>query len=450
MKNDLSKKFKLSKYLIYRKIKDKGFIYNALNGYLYSFPLSTYDFFLKKKKTTFSLTEFLTLKLLNEQELNELIKNFIILPCEINEDDIAKFFFDRIRTNRRSLNFVICPTLECNLGCIYCFEKEGRKFSRMDKETGMSVAEWVVKQAELSKETEIISLVWYGGEPLLNFKTIQYITDIIIKKTSKKITAAILTNGTLLTPQIIKEFSNLHIKRIQTCLDGNQTSHNKTRPFKNGRGSFNIIYENLVNSVRNFPNLSFGLRINVYKENVEGIYDLLDQLEKDGLNKRENFDIGLKGVFESPFNKCFTQSCIKGYELSKEIYKLCVYAIQKNFKLSILPLYNICNFMTLAGFVIDPEGNIYKCEELVGVEEFKIGNVKEDIDILELLKYFYENPWDRPYNFKSCKKCKLLPYCNGYCLLPKITNSKQRCWEYKYTLSKRIDLLIKKTYYGKI
>jgi uncharacterized protein len=266
-------------------------------------------------------------------------------------------------------------------------------------------------------------MVW--GEPLLNFRIIKYISKFLKKKIrNKKIFAGLVTNGTILNPSIIGEFENLLIRRVQVCFDGDEEYHNKSRPFIGGRPSFDIIYKNFLYGVQNFPRLSWGLRINVYKDNMQSIQRLILRLKKDGLNFAKNLDINFNQVFISPFNKCFTE-CGGHKEISWTIYSLYSFIAKQGFKkIHCLPWYHLCNFMSLFSFVIDPRGDIYKCEELVGKKEFCIGNVKEGPNDLKIIQYFYANPYEKKSAHKKCQRCKILPYCNGFCPIAKFLDFK--------------------------
>lgn len=209
-----------------------------LNGYLYNVNELAYNFLYERYrlKKCFTVDEAISKTKLSKEEINELYNKYFILPENIKEKELAKFNFDIFRTNSVSISYTICPTLKCNLGCIYCFEKE-RELLSMNEAIARDVANFIFTQTE-RKEINEIRLIWYGGEPLLNFEIIKYIINLLKEKIqNKRINSALVTNGTLLTPEILQELERLSIYRIQVCLDGDEESHNKCRPFKNGSGS---------------------------------------------------------------------------------------------------------------------------------------------------------------------------------------------------------------------
>jgi uncharacterized protein len=75
----------------------------------------------------------------------------------------------------------------------------------------------------------------------------------------------------------VEQFKNLRLSFIQITLDGPQDVHDKRRPLKSGQGTFEKILTNIEENIDIMPNVS--LRINVDKENVSRVNEILDELE---------------------------------------------------------------------------------------------------------------------------------------------------------------------------
>ena len=87
-----------------------------------------------------------------------------------------------------------------------------------------------------------------GGEPLLEFELIKKCVSYILqRKGDKKILFTMTTNGTLMTEDVI-EFLVKYEFNLMISLDGDKKSHDINRRFKTGKGSFDIILENLSNA----------------------------------------------------------------------------------------------------------------------------------------------------------------------------------------------------------
>jgi uncharacterized protein len=61
-------------------------------------------------------------------------------------------------------------------------------------------------------------------------------------------------------------------------------------------------------------------------------------------------------------------------------------------------------------FVIDPEGEVYKCEGYAGIKDKVLFNLADDINISNL-----NTATRNPFEHEKCATCKALPLCMGYC-----------------------------------
>ena len=88
------------------------------------------------------------------------------------------------------------------------------------------------------------------------------------------------------------------------------------------------------------------------------------------------------------------------------------YGLEVNFR----PEYTVggCGATIVNYFVIGPKGELYKCWNDIGDENFIVGNVVENkITNYELLSRYIGGPnmMDDP----KCCECKLFPICDGGC-----------------------------------
>ena len=104
-------------------------------------------------------------------------------------------------------NVTILTTTECNARCYYCFEHGIRQYP-MTRE----IADATVKYIKKNYPEKQLAINWFGGEPLLNFEIIKYITAQL-KESGYEIISHITTNGSLLTKEMIdylqREYSDL-------------------------------------------------------------------------------------------------------------------------------------------------------------------------------------------------------------------------------------------------
>lgn len=442
-------KYKVNKYVFFINEGDEYYIYNGLTGYLYRISCKKFMELQKLKREPFLLKD---IKDFNTEEKSVLIEKHFLLPLNVDEIQIGKYYFDQMRRQQvKFLNLVICPTLRCNLACTYCFEENRKKRSDMSFLVMNKIIHWIIKYCK-EHDVKSITIQWYGGEPLLRFQSIEYFLQKLEEninieklKTVERVRSIIITNGTLLTDEIFKKIAKLKMEAVQICFDGDKETHDKMRIYKNGKGSFNLIYRNLKKGVMKYKQIKFFIRINVTKENVQSIKKLIKRMGKDNLYQSNVF-VEMKPVMASPFNTSFSAfDCLGNLESYEVIYELYKELANNGYRFSHLPfVYNTCGAIMESSFVIDPEGYLYKCDEVVGLNEYAVGHVSKGVDIAKLSKWMYTNAWDSPQEFKECFSCELLPYCFGGCVFPVVVNKgKPRCREFRGILPKIISLYVK-------
>jgi uncharacterized protein len=138
-----------------------------------------------------------------KQFVNALARGGFILDDETDELKIIKYAYNSLKYNRNTLNLTIVPTLQCNFGCFYCYERPGGQArtaqnAAMPEAVRQAIYDFVVKRV---KTVNGIHVTWFGGEPLLA-------KDIIFAMSAKLINiasahdipyhASMVTNGYLL------------------------------------------------------------------------------------------------------------------------------------------------------------------------------------------------------------------------------------------------------------
>ena len=129
-----------------------------------------------------------------------------------------------------------------------------------------------------------LSILFFGGEPTLEFDLIKEITEYaeelaVIKK--KKIEFDMTSNGVLLNEEMIDFFSSHNIK-VLLSIDGLKESHDRFRVDKFGNGTF----ERVIKGMKLLKNSQpwIGTKMTVSPENVPNLYDDVLGLYKLGVN----------------------------------------------------------------------------------------------------------------------------------------------------------------------
>lgn len=159
---------------------------------------------------------------------------------------------------RRGLRHLeLMVTHDCNLRCRYCFGCPsheqfpqarylyGSNSKGMSSVTARRGVDLLIAQSGAARE---LSVIFFGGEPLLAFPLIREMTAYIREKeaeTGKRIDLSLSTNGLLLTRGIV-DFLQANRMGCQISIDGPDWIHDYARCYGSGRGS----HERVVERVR--------------------------------------------------------------------------------------------------------------------------------------------------------------------------------------------------------
>ncbi len=71
-----------------------------------------------------------------------------------------------------------------------------------------------------------------------------------------------------------------------------------------------------------------------------------------------------------------------------------------------------CGMTTKNRIVIDANGDLYKCHRLSGKKEYSVGNIFDGINKNHPVYQMFR---DTSIKDEQCKKCNILPICQGGC-----------------------------------
>jgi len=291
-------------------------------------------------------------------------------------------------------------------------------------------------------KTKELGITWFGGEPVLGLKVIEEMTPMLYGLANDlgyKYDAEIVTNGTLLGPEVWDKLKAAHISRVQVTLDGPAVTHNQRRPSKNNRENYHAIIENL----KSLPeNIHLTIRINTDKIVWKGIAQLLADFEEAGLwpyrARQINFALGFVTQYENArhidtdwyfrFDDFFLIedefSELKWSHYNKWAATNKAKPARKLFRLPQVQFAECLSAVNPYGFVIDPDGNIHKCWNEADKDNSSVGNIfaPDDIDQSRLNKWLAFDRFDE----QDCADCSCLPICDTRCTRFMIMDRKNR------------------------
>ncbi|MBF0205833.1 MAG: SPASM domain-containing protein [Oligoflexia bacterium] len=366
------------------------------------------------------ITDISTLDEEDQKNLNVLAQNGFFVPHDTDEFKLLNIIGNVKRHSTSGLNITLAPTTDCNMACPYCYEKNTKR--RMGPEIIAAVVNFIKSYCENNRPTTV-TLIWYGGEPLLELDTIQTVSEQVVQLCQEKnidYNSSIVTNGVLLTREtaiILKE--KCKITSAQITVDGLESVHNRRRILRSGADSFNSI----INNIENIKDvIEVTIRVNVDKKNIEETGKLIHYFSHEK-GWRDDVIFYFAPV-DGNINSCVLKenTCYSRPEFGKIHAELMRKSYESGNVKIISKLYPrkselFCGAITLNTVVVDPDGYLYTCWNDVGLPEKKIGDVSTGMvmgkNYIDWLSIDYPD---------KCKLCNLLPICASGCPYHRLRN----------------------------
>ncbi len=412
--------YKPSYYNFFIQDKDDSVIgYNTRSGGLLTISKETHQSFQELIQNNFK-----TRYPKEEQLFKEFLEGGFIVEKEFDEIEHLQMVNRTNRYATDNLSLTILPTFGCDLDCYYCYENKNP--SKMSKEVQSKVVEFIEKTL---KNNSALHITWFGGEPLLAKDVILDLSEKFIeicKNTNSNYSADIVTNGTHLDKKTALELSTVLVGSAQITVDGPKKIHDERRYMKGSKdGSFDKIIRNISESC---DVINISLRVNVDDSNADHIYDLIDYLVEQKLQKKINIGFSPvhgEGSLYNPnsqneklriqeFNNQHKKEILTTKSFAMLEVKLHEYLVKNGFNFSNAPSQkcNACTADASNSYVIETNGNLQKCWQTVGLVNEKIGDVFTGVKFGNNLSKWIN--YD-PFSNDMCRNCKVLPVCMGWC-----------------------------------
>lgn len=400
-----------SKYNILSKSEKYGYLlFNTMSLAFIRINEQDIDMWNKLREAPDSYTNF--------QNYDFLIKARILVDNQ--EDDLNVYLADVLknRYNSSDMALTILPTRGCNFGCIYCYEQD-RPNVLMNEQTEKAIVKFVCSNSNLKR----LSVVWYGGEPLLNFDSMVRLTKMF-KQLNIEYSAKIVSNGYLLTKEKADLMKDLAIRNIQITFDGSEEIHNQRRFLLGGQPTYRKIMDNLKYLLSINKEITIDIRTNIDRRNKDDYNKFYQDFKSEINDERVTMYPGF--VSDLLSSECVSPE----FNISEGGYKAQFildifdkYGIEIK---SFLPKYrrHSCVASKYFAFVIGPEGELYKCWRMVGNQKEAIGNVNDgSFDMVKFSKYLI----GADYTLDSkCLHCEFITLCGGGCPLVRMRNKYEK------------------------
>ena len=365
---------------------------------------------------------------INNIRFREYIKKGIYVRSEVDEYEKMCTISDLMLQKDKINTFRIFTTYGCNAHCPYCY---GRNNIKMDMtiETAKKAVSFIKETVE---DNEALIITWFGGEPLVNTKVMDYICDQL-KETieSKNITFSshIMTNGLLLDEDMIKHgMEKWNLTRVKITMEGLKETYEKTKQFSI-EDSYEKVLGNIKASLEN--GLETRIRLNYSKKNIDEILELIEFLGEK-FNKYENMTVYGKSIMRKDILDNYNGHIDEDIAIIDKLNDVGLLKDELKY-LVMRPIRCVANRMNY--FMIDPEGNIGKCAIAMS-RGIYVGSLDEGIDMNSVLT------WCSPILPDKCRDCSIMPVCNGGCIEEELEN-RNRCGTNEIIIKHRLEIFLK-------
>ena len=387
---------------------------------------------------------------------------FLVADDADEEADLAaRFLADMNRTDFLSL--CIAPTMACNLRCVYCYEEH--EPVRMSAEVEAAILRFIERRRARYRFSTL-EVLWYGGEPMLEFGLVKRLSERMISWCAEHgvaYRARITTNATLVDDAAAAELSRLDVKEAMPTIDGLAGTHDARRVRTDGSGSFEATRRGIRALSR--AGIDVGVNCNLDWANEQGYQAVRDELARiegcavyashlrnyggwcPGCGEGSATPRACRAATAEPGSAAADASCdlMTRDAYASELFKL--YAEKNPSAMSLIetltPRRFFCHGKMASYFVIDPEGNVCRCDGFMRDPAHVLFNVLDDD---------YELDWPETRTLYErngrCRGCAVMPLCLGDCDW-EWSMFHDNCSALKTTLGDYVRLLAEKIREGK-
>jgi len=311
---------------------------------------------------------------------------------------------------------------DCNLACQYCFAEEGEYHGRralMSFEVGKKALDFLIANSGNRRNLEVD---FFGGEPLMNWEVVKQLVEYgrsKEKEYNKNFRFTMTTNGVLLNDEIM-DYCNREMSNVVLSLDGRKEVNDKMRPFRGGKGSFDLIVPKFQKFAEMRGDRDYYVRGTFTRHNLDFSKDVTEFADL-GFRSMSIEPVVAKPEEEYAIREEDLPQIMEEYDhLAEEYIKRKKEGRGFNFFHFNIDLnQGPCVAKRLSGcgsgteyLAVTPWGDLYPCHQFVGQEEFLLGNVDTGVTNERIRDEF---KLCNVYAKDKCRNCFARFYCSGGC-----------------------------------
>jgi uncharacterized protein len=376
---------------------------------------------------------------------------FITAGRDHDREALAQYL-TAVTSDTDELNVTLLTTLQCNFACDYCFQGDHGDYNKfaekMSLDTAARVAEWIEREMDRIRPSKLV-VTFFGGEPLLNLPVMYYLAERLwnsARSRGVRQLASIITNGLLLSEEIVDRMLPFGLQGVKITLDGDRDTHNRLRPLRGGQGTFDRIVSN-IRKIAGRTGVAIGGNFDDSSwESYPALLEFLKQQEFAGSLAKVNFKpiVRAGGVSASvPTKKslkagltltavdgagaplkplggtCMTSAgdgiagCGSCQSLDDQMTFLRDETRRHGFDTPDGVHNGPCHVHMKHAHTIGTDGSLYACPGFTGEKGMATGHID---DRREPWRQMVKDKFDRLSPWTSCGDCAFIPVCAGGCI----------------------------------
>lgn len=349
-------------------------------------------------------------------------------------DELRRVQYDFGQKNHRNdrLELILLASEDCNFRCTYCYEDFQRGTMRPEVREG--VKKLVESRLDVLRE---LNVSWFGGEPLYGMEAIDDLAPFfaeVAERRGLEYFSHMTTNGYLLTEDVVDRLLSWRITDFQVTLDGLSENHDRLRPARDGRGTFQRIFDNLAGMSRRSEEFSVVIRVNFDKGNAPDLEKFLELLQGT-FSGDSRFTLSFHAVGKwGGSNDANLAVC--GTDESQSV-RMRMKSAARSLGLHVTSGWRpgagvgteVCYAARPYNFIVGASGDLMKCTiDLDKADHNVVGKLLPDgsLDLnKDKMALWTEPAFERD---SGCQSCHILPACQGiHCPKIRIDHGKRPC-----------------------
>nr|VFJ99494.1 MAG: uncharacterized protein BECKH772A_GA0070896_101644 [Candidatus Kentron sp. H]VFJ99775.1 MAG: uncharacterized protein BECKH772B_GA0070898_101684 [Candidatus Kentron sp. H]VFK04113.1 MAG: uncharacterized protein BECKH772C_GA0070978_101624 [Candidatus Kentron sp. H] len=313
----------------------------------------------------------------------------------------------------------------CNLKCKYCFIEgsisNNYKRGNMTAEVIRSSVEFFSRITIGRKFPKIPSIVFYGGEPLINWgvmkKGLQHISYLEKHGLIAPVDKILITNATLLNDDIARDLKK-HRVMVSVSIDGPKELHDINR-VTSKKGSFDKVMDGLeaLRSAGITPTVSCVIGKSSILHEKDILYFLVEELGIKALGFNHVSIVPNLAAYDPEYESSFARSVLNAQDIIQSNYPN-VYERRMSHKINNF-IDRIIAKADCTGcgeqISISVDGDVGVCQGYMGNRKTFNNTVFDKGFDPNIDKLFVEWSNRSPLNMKECLDCIALSTCGGGC-----------------------------------